>query len=98
MHLRGVLIEDQHQDTILSAGEVRVRITDWFFFKKNIVLNYIGLENAVIKMQRDDSTWHHQFLVNYFSSPGSSQGGGGKTQLSLEKVDLRNITFTKRDA
>ncbi len=98
MHLRGVLIEDQHQDTILSAGEVRVRITDWFFFKKNIVLNYIGLENAVIKMQRDDSIWHHQFLVNYFSSPGGSQEGGGKTQLSLEKVDLRNITFKKRDA
>lgn len=99
MHLRGVLIEDQHQDTILSAGEVRVRITDWFFFKKNIVLKYIGLENAVIKMQRSDSTWHHQFLVDYFSGPSSDQKKqGGGTQLSLEKVDFKNVSFQKRDA
>src|SRR5690606_40463389 len=56
MHLRGVLIEDQQKDTILSASEVRIRITDWFFFKKNIVLKYVGLENAVIKLQDRKST------------------------------------------
>ncbi|MFC0773121.1 translocation/assembly module TamB domain-containing protein [Terrimonas alba] len=98
MHLQGVLIEDQKKDTILSAGEVRVRITDWFFFKKNIVLKYIGLENAVIKMQRDDATWNHQFFVDYFSSPSSGKKTEGGTQLSLEKVELKNISFLKRDA
>ncbi len=97
MHLQGVLIEDQKKDTILSAGEVRVRITDWFFFKDNIVLKYIGLENAVIKMQRDNATWNHQFLIDYFSSPSSSGKTGGGTQLSLDKVDLKNISFIKRD-
>ena len=96
MHLQGVLIEDQKKDTILSAGEVRIRITDWFFFKKNIVLKYIGLENAVIKMQRDNATWNHQFIINYFSSPSSGKSGGG-TQLSLDKIDLKNISFLKRD-
>ncbi len=69
MHLQGVLIEDRKKTPILYADEVRVRITDWFFFKKNIVLKYVALENAVIKMQRDNATWHHQFLVDYFSSP-----------------------------
>lgn len=98
MHLRGVLIEDKQKDTILSASEVRVRITDWFFFKKNIVLKYVGLENAVIKMQRDDSTWRHKFIIDYFSSPSSGGGGEGKTQLSLEKVDFKNVSFIKRDA
>ena len=98
MHLQGVLIGDQKKDTILSAGEVRVRITDWFFFKKNIVLKYIGLENAVIKMQRDDATWNHQFLIDYFSSPSSGKKTEGGTQLSLEKVELKNISFIKRDA
>jgi hypothetical protein len=96
MHLQGVLIEDQKKDTILSAGEVRVRITDWFFFKDNIVLKYIGLENAVIKMQRDNATWNHQFIIDYFSSPSSGKSGGG-TQLSLDKIDLKNISFIKRD-
>ncbi len=96
MHLQGVLIEDQKKDTILSAGEVRVRITDWFFFKKNIVLKYIGLENAVINMQRDNAVWRHQFIIDYFSSPSSGNAGGG-TQLSLDKVDLKNISLKKRD-
>jgi len=97
MHLQGVLVEDQKKDTILSAGEVRVRITDWFFFKDNIVLKYIGLENAVIKMQRDDSTWNHQFLIDYFSSPSSPGKTESGTQLSLNKIDLKNISFIRRD-
>ncbi|MGK2862584.1 MAG: translocation/assembly module TamB domain-containing protein [Chitinophagaceae bacterium] len=96
MHLQGVLIEDQKKDTILSAGQVRLRITDWFFFKKNIILKYIGLENAVVKMQRDNAIWNHQFLIDYFSSPSSGKLQGG-TQLSLDKVDLKNISFLKRD-
>lgn len=97
MHLQGVLVEDQQKDTLLYAGEVRLRITDWFFFKKNIVLKYVGLENAVIKMQRSDTTWRHQFLVDYFSSPSSGKSGGG-AQLSLDKMDLRNVSFVKKDA
>lgn len=97
MHLQGVLIEDQKRDTLLFAGEVRVRITDWFFFKDNIVLKYVGLENAVIKMQRNDPVWRHQFLIDYFSSPSSGKSSGG-TQLSLEKVDLKNVSFLKKDA
>ncbi|HKO79278.1 MAG TPA: hypothetical protein VJU78_02745, partial [Chitinophagaceae bacterium] len=97
MHLQGVLVEDQKKDTILSAGEVRVRITDWFFFKDNIVLKYIGLENAVVKMQRDNATWNHQFIIDYFSSPSSSAKSGSGTQLSLDKIDLKNISFLKRD-
>jgi hypothetical protein len=96
MHLQGVLVEDQKKDTILSAGEVTVRITDWFFFKDNIVLKYIGLENAVIKMQRDNAAWNHQFIIDYFSSPSSVKSDGG-TQLSLDKIDLKNISFIKRD-
>lgn len=97
MHLQGVLVEDRQKDTLLYAGEVRVKITDWFFFKKNIVLKYIGLENAVIKMQRNDSVWNHQFLVDYFSSPSSGKSGGG-TQLDLKKIDLKNISFVQKDA
>ncbi len=97
MHLQGVLVEDQHQDTLLYAGEVRVRITDWFFFKKNIELKYIGLTDAVIQMQRTDSVWNHQFLIDYFSSPSSGKSESS-TQLNLKQIDLKNISFVKKDA
>jgi hypothetical protein len=99
MHLMGVLVEDQQKDTLLYAGEVRVRITDWFFIKKNIELKYVGLANAVIKMQRSTPTWNHQFLLDYFSSPSSSSAKKeGGTQLSLGKLDLKNVSFLKKDA
>ncbi|MBL7740012.1 MAG: translocation/assembly module TamB domain-containing protein [Chitinophagaceae bacterium] len=98
MLLEGVLVEDRHQDTLLYAGSVNVRITDWFFFKKNIELKYIGLENAVINMQRSDSVWRHQFLVDYFSSPSSGKKKEGGVQLSLKEVYLKGILFHKKDA
>ncbi|MCH5689305.1 hypothetical protein LWM68_36735 [Niabella sp. W65] len=34
LNLQQVLIQDRQKDTILSAGEITVNITDWFFLKK----------------------------------------------------------------
>src|ERR1700712_2747752 len=42
VNLEDVLIKDQHKDTLLSAGSVKVRLTDWFFLRDKIVLKYIG--------------------------------------------------------
>ncbi|RYY56429.1 MAG: hypothetical protein EOO09_06595 [Chitinophagaceae bacterium] len=97
MHLQGVLVEDHKQDTLLYAGEIRVKITDWFFIKDRIVLKYIGLSNAVIYTHREDSVWNYQFLIDYFSSPSGGKKTGG-TELSLEKIDLSNIAYRKKDA
>lgn len=33
MRLEGVYIEDHHKDTLLYAGALQVRITDWFFIQ-----------------------------------------------------------------
>lgn len=99
MKLQGVYVEDLQHDTLLYAGEAQLHITDWFFFKKNIELKYIGLENAVINMKRSDSVWNDQFLIDYFSSPSSSADNKkeGGVQLSLKKVELRNVIFRKKD-
>ncbi|MBK6936746.1 MAG: hypothetical protein IPH18_07545 [Chitinophagaceae bacterium] len=99
MHLEGVLVEDRQGDTLLFAGDVKVRITDWFIFKKDVELKYIGLENAIVKLQRPDSVWRHQFLVDYFSSsPGSTKKKKGGIKLDLRKAELKNVTFIKKDA
>ncbi|MGZ8539566.1 MAG: translocation/assembly module TamB domain-containing protein [Chitinophagaceae bacterium] len=47
-------------------------------------------------MQRDNAKWNHQFIIDYFTSPSSGKSGGG-TQLSLDKIDFKNISFIKRD-
>ncbi len=98
MHLQGVLVEDQKGDTLLFAGDLKVRITDWFIFKKEAELKYVGLDNALIKFQRTDSIWSQQFLLDYFSSPSSGSKKKSGMQINLKKVELKNITFIKKDA
>ena len=101
MHLEGLLIEDRKGDTLLYAGDMKVRITDFFFLKKNVELKYIGLDNALIKFQRTDSVWSHQFLIDYLGGSSSSSTSGKKKksgmQLKLKKVELNNVTFLKKD-
>ncbi|MCY7311832.1 MAG: translocation/assembly module TamB [Chitinophagaceae bacterium] len=98
MHLHDVLIEDRKGDTLLYAGDVKVRITDWFIFKKEAELKYIGLENAIIKFQRTDSVWQHQFILDYFSSPstGKKKKKAG-ILFNLKKVEMTNVSFLKKD-
>lgn len=97
MHLEGTLVEDQHNDTLLYAGNVTVNITDWFFLKDKIELQYIGLDDAVIYLQRTDSTWNYQFLVDYFSSPQPTRKEGG-IELNLKQAAFSNVTLVQRDA
>lgn len=98
MVLQGTLVNDQHNDTLLYAGAVKVNITDWFFLKDKVVLTYIGLDDAVIHLQRSDSTWNYSFLADYFSSP---QKKTVKKQddidLDLESVVLNNVKILQHD-
>ncbi len=99
MHLNDILVLDQKNDTLLSAGELTVHITDWFFLKKNIELKYIGLKNAYILMNRSDSIWNYQFIVDYFSpsKPTTSKKKTGGMKLALKKMELENIRFLQKD-
>ena len=97
MHLQGLLIEDRKRDTLLYAGDAKVRITDWFFFKDEVELKYIGLENGIINFTRTDSVWNNQFLFDYFSSPSSAKSDKGGIDLNLKKLELKNIRFIKSD-
>ncbi|MBS1656015.1 MAG: hypothetical protein JSU05_14280, partial [Bacteroidetes bacterium] len=98
MHIEGVLVEDHQKDTLLYAGDIKVRITDWFFFKDKIELKYIGLDDAVIKLQRTDSTWNYQFLADYFSSSSSDTSSKGGVEINLKELELHNISLLQKDA
>ncbi|RPD51924.1 translocation/assembly module TamB domain-containing protein [Paracnuella aquatica] len=98
MSLGGVLVEDQKRDTLLYAGAVQVRITDWFFLQKEAELKFIGLEDALVKMQRTDSVWNYQFLQDYFTTPGTNkQQKNAGIDFDLKKVELRNISIIQKD-
>ncbi len=91
------MIRDKQKDTLLYASHLKLRITDWFFFKDQIVLKYIGLEDAVINLNRQTAVWNYQFMVDFFDSPAPKNKKKSTLNLDLKKVDLKNIHFTQDD-
>lgn len=65
--LNGLLVMDRQQDTILYAEQLQLSLSDWFFTKDSIELTQVELSNALIRIQRSDSTWRHQFVLDYFT-------------------------------
>ncbi len=95
--LEGALVLDQRKDTLLYAGTAKVNITDWFFARENIELKYIGLDDATIYLNRKDSVWNYQFLVDYFSSPTPKQKTDSAIALSFDVMELNRIKVWQRD-
>ncbi len=97
LSLKGVLIQDQKKDTLIYAGEARVNITDWFFFKDNPTLKYVGLTDAVVNVNRTDSIWNYQFLIDYFSAPKKDTNSRNNIAFDLKVIELENVLFNKSD-
>ena len=100
MNLDGILVRDKQKDTLLYAGTFKVRITDWFIFKKKADLTYIGMEDVVVKMQRSDSAWNFQFIADAFASKDSAtkqKSDSSGLALNIKKLDLKNVSFIKND-
>lgn len=98
MHLEGVLVKDRGQDTLLSAGAITVNVTDWFFFKQDIELKYIGLRDTYVHLKRTDSIWNYQFILDYFSTPASTEKKKDNAiNLALREIDLKNIFVRQQD-
>ena len=98
MAMNGLLVLDKKNDTLVYAGTANVSITDWFFFKNNITLKYIGLNDAIIHLHRSDSIWNYQFLVDYFSGSGNKKSNNpGSINLDLKTINLKNVKIWKKD-
>ncbi len=97
MSVQGILIEDQKKDTLVYAGTAKVNITDWFFFKDNAILKYVSLKDAVVNINRTDSVWNYQFLIDYFSSPKKNTTAKNNIEFDLKVLELENVYFNKED-
>ena len=95
--LQVLLVEDRKKDTLLYAGTAKVNITDWFFVKDKATLKSLGLKDAVINLNRTDSVWNYQFLIDYFSSPKKTTTTTKGLEIDFKTVALENFRLNKTD-
>lgn len=100
--IEGLYIEDHAHDTLLYAGEARVRITDWFFLKKDKpVITYIGLHDAYGHLYRTATSkeWNYQFVIDAFDKGKSDKTTKqNEFELDLKHLDLQRVRFHMDDA
>jgi len=98
LNLEGTLIRDQKKDTLLYAGRLQVQITDWFFLYDDIELEHIGLNNAVIRMNRTDSIWNYQFIIDSLAPARPTKPAKpSDIQLFLKTLSLKNVYVEMKD-
>lgn len=95
--LENTLILDHQKDTLLYAGALKVNITDWFFLKDRYTLRYVGLEDAVIKLNRTTPEWNYQFLIDYFSGGSSGNNTSQSPDLDLKIISMKNVSMLQQD-
>ena len=95
--IKDVLIRDRSKDTLLHAGQIRLNISDWFFLKKNISVNYASLEDVYINTYRKDSIWNYQFILDALSSGKPSNGNPSELKLNITVLELKKIRYKVKD-
>lgn len=100
--LEGLYLEDKKGDTLLYAGEARIRISDWFFLKKEKpVLTYVGLHHARVYLNRpaQNDVWNYQFIIDAFDTgPRDKTKKNNEIELDLDKLELEDVVFHMDDA
>jgi hypothetical protein len=94
--LEGLYIEDRNKDTLLYAGEAKLKITDWFFLKDKPVISYVGLKDAYVRLHRPRTSdqWNYQFVIDAFASKDKTPSKKeGKLKLDLRDIALQNLRF-----
>ena len=97
IYLEGLMIEDRKKDTLLYAGTAKGNVNDWFFASDKIILENVALDNAIVNMNRTDSVWNYQFLLDYFASPKKKKTAGTDVVIDLRELHFNNIKFNKLD-
>lgn len=103
VHIKGVYLESQSADTLLYAGELRVRASDLLFSGgKTPVLRYIGLHHAFLHLYRtrESDTWNYQFIADAFGGKSDTTTTSSENELTIDlrRVELANVRFFMDDA
>ncbi len=113
-NIEGVLLPDQHQDTIAYVGVIHVRSTDLlsnYWNDKPPVIEHVKLEDVYVHLDRksDTTRWNYDFIAEAFSSAekdtlkkeepkDAKKESSSSPDIALKKLEISNIRFYMDDA
>src|SRR6218665_2560507 len=102
--VEGLLVRDLSKDTLVYAGEAKVNLDMIALIRSTIHLKSVGLTDVVAKLNRpeSDSAFNFNFLITAFSDSTKQKEKepdttSQKTNLFVDKVELKNIRFIYDD-
>ena len=101
--LQELFVGDARGDTILYAGNLGTNISIWGLLWNKIHISGFTLENSTVRITRSstDSLFNFQFIIDSLSGapkePSPEDTSASSPDLSVGKVELRNIRFMYRD-
>lgn len=103
--LDDVYVEDRQHDTLLAAGNLRVRMSlAAILFDGEVDIQSIQLRDATVKLRRQlpDTTFNFQFIVDAFSSADTTTVSkpdepASSTVLNIGFVELDNLRLLYKD-
>lgn len=97
VNLKGILIRDKHNDTLLS-GDIQVNLHNFDLKNRKLTLKNISLHNITAKLIKynGESDFNYQYLVDYFESSEKDTVSGPVWDVKFGDVDLDNVSFVYR--
>ncbi|MEP7251578.1 MAG: translocation/assembly module TamB domain-containing protein, partial [Ginsengibacter sp.] len=95
LSLQNIYLEDQHKDTLLYGGEVKVDISMFRLIKSDIEIQEISLNNVVVKVKRlpPDSAFNFQFITDAFMGQKTKEQtsqDSSTLQLNIDRILVNN--------
>jgi hypothetical protein len=91
--VRGIFLDDLQQDTLLSAGSIKVNIALRELLFKKINVNSFALEDVTLNLSRDpnDSLFNYYFLIAAFTDTTAPPPEPSSWSFSIDRLNLDNI-------
>ena len=101
--LKNIYLEDEHRDTLLSAGNLNLDVNLWQLFNRKVVVNNINLDHWTVKMERllPDTGFNYSFIINALASgnspPVKAAKGRSTWRFELGNIHVANIRVHYQD-
>ncbi len=95
--LNNITLFDKKNDTLLSLKSFSISVTDWFFWQKSPVINYIDIaELHLYPTLEKNNHYNFEFIQDYFKnstdSPSSNNSSSFLNHWKINKINIKKLS------